>query len=162
MIHISKGTHVSSQNELNVRRRRREGSTRWRGSGRGRGRKNWIGNMLHWPFILRSFGSVFMTWHLNITRVALVKQQKVDLASEIPGEPQASDPSAVRVVIKLPHGQVGDFSITSDSWFTSPEWWKIIHIQQRLERRFLMSHSLKHIYYFVFCHPDRWDEFQNL
>ena len=29
-------------------------------------------------------------------------------------EPDTSDPSAVRVVIKLPHGEVGDFSITSD------------------------------------------------
>ena len=71
--------------------------------------------MLHCPFILIIWVSFHDLTFKNITRVALVKQQKVDLASEIPGEPQASDPSAVRVVIKLPHGQVGDFSITSDS-----------------------------------------------
>merc|ERR1712059_94833 len=67
-------------------------------------------------------------------RVALIQQQKIDLVNEIPEEPESTDPTAVRVLIKLPGGQ-------------------------RLERRFLMSHSLKHIYYFVFCHPDSPDEF---
>merc|ERR1712032_113715 len=71
----------------------------------------------------------------ELDRVALIQQQKIELASEIPEEPEASDPTAVRVLIKLPGGQ-------------------------RLERRFLMSHSLKHIYYFVFCHPDSPNEFE--
>merc|ERR1712192_178811 len=71
----------------------------------------------------------------ELDRVALIQQQKIELASEIPEEPEASDPMAVRVLIKLPGGQ-------------------------RLERRFLMSHSLKHIYYFVFCHPDSPNEFE--
>jgi len=68
-------------------------------------------------------------------RVALIQQQKIDLVNEIPEEPESTDPTAVRVLIKLPGGQ-------------------------RLERRFLMSHSLKHIYYFVFCHPDSPNEFE--
>jgi len=68
-------------------------------------------------------------------RVALIQQQKIDLVNEIPEEPESTDPTAVRVLIKLPGGQ-------------------------RLERRFLMSHSLRHIYYFVFCHPDSPNEFE--
>jgi len=67
--------------------------------------------------------------------VALIQQQKIDLVNEIPEEPESTDPTAVRVLIKLPGGQ-------------------------RLERRFLMSHSLRHIYYFVFCHPDSPNEFE--
>eukprot|EP00091_Calanus_sinicus_P016267 TRINITY_DN35557_c0_g2_i1.p1 TRINITY_DN35557_c0_g2~~TRINITY_DN35557_c0_g2_i1.p1 ORF type:complete len:104 (-),score=32.40 TRINITY_DN35557_c0_g2_i1:152-463(-) len=59
---------------------------------------------------------------------------KVELASEIPEEPEVGQEDTVRVLIKLPGGQ-------------------------RLERRFLLSHSLKHIYYFVFCHPDSPDQF---
>merc|ERR1719167_1896421 len=68
-------------------------------------------------------------------RVALIQQQKIDLVNEIPEEPESTDPTAVRVLIKLPGGQ-------------------------RLERRFLMSHSLRHIYYFVFCLPDSPNEFE--
>lgn len=63
-----------------------------------------------------------------------IQKQKIDLASEIPEEPVVGSEDAVRVLIKLPGGQ-------------------------RLERRFLASHSLKHIFYFVFCHPDSPDEF---
>lgn len=64
-----------------------------------------------------------------------IRRQKIDLVTEIPDEPEAADPEAVRVVIKLPGGQ-------------------------RLERRFLRSHSLKCVFYFVFCHPDSPDEFE--
>jgi len=60
---------------------------------------------------------------------------KVELASEIPEEPEVSHPEAVRVLLKLPDGQ-------------------------RLERRFLLTHSLKHIYYYVFCHPESPDQFE--
>ena len=55
---------------------------------------------------------------------------KIELANKIPEEPEAGSEDVVRILIKLPGGQ-------------------------RLERRFLLSHSLEHIYYFVFCHPDR-------
>ena len=30
---------------------------------------------------------------------------------------------------------------------------------QRLERRFRQSHSLKHLYFYVFCHPESPDNF---
>ena len=49
----------------------------------------------------------------HCTRVALIQQQKIELASEIPEEPEASDPTAVRVLIKLPGGQVGDFHLSA-------------------------------------------------
>merc|ERR1719242_2168335 len=49
---------------------------------------------------------------------------KIELANKIPEEPEASGEDVVRILIKLPGGQ-------------------------RLERRFLLSHSLEHIYYFV-------------
>ena len=39
----------------------------------------------------------------------MIQQQKIELASEIPEEPEASDPTAVRVLIKLPGGQVRNF-----------------------------------------------------
>ena len=78
--------------------------------------------------------------------MALIQQQKIDLVNEIPEEPESTDPTAVRVLIKLPGGQVSLIS-----WSL-----KMTESLQRLERRFLMSHSLRHIYYFVFCHPDRW------
>ena len=60
-----------------------------------------------------------------------IVKMKIEMANEIPDEPSVDNADAVRIVIKLPDGQ-------------------------RLERRFLMTHSLKHIYYFVFCHPDRY------
>lgn len=60
--------------------------------------------------------------------------KKIELASEIPDEPPVNEPTAVRIVIKLPEGQ-------------------------RLERRFHKSQSLKYLYYYVFCHPDSPDEF---
>ena len=66
----------------------------------------------------------------ELDRKDMIVRQKVELAGEIPAEPPVGQEDAVRVLIKLPGGQ-------------------------RLERRFLLSHSLKHIYYFVFCHPDR-------
>merc|ERR1719195_1476591 len=58
-----------------------------------------------------------------------VKRMKVQLAAEIPDEPDTSEARCVRVLVKLPGGQ-------------------------RLERRFLQSHSLKHLYFYVFCHPE--------
>ena len=79
------------------RRLRRRGSVRRR---RGSEKQNWIGNLL-----------VHDSWSdlCSLIRVALIQQQKIELASEIPDEPEASDPAAVRVFVKLPGGQVGDF-----------------------------------------------------
>ncbi|KAL5015364.1 hypothetical protein ScPMuIL_009634 [Solemya velum] len=56
------------------------------------------------------------------------------LRCELPEEPSADDPNAVRMVLKLPHGK-------------------------RLERRFLNSQSLKYLYYFAFCHEECPDDF---
>jgi len=70
----------------------------------------------------------------ELDRKDMIVRMKVELASEIPEEPEVGTEDTVRVLIKLPGGQ-------------------------RLERRFLLSHSLKHIYYFVFCHPDSPDQF---
>lgn len=70
----------------------------------------------------------------EIERKDTIARQKIELASEIPDEPPANEPQAVRIVIKLPEGQ-------------------------RLERRFHKSQSLKYLYYYVFCHPDSPDEF---
>ena len=54
----------------------------------------------------------------EIERKDTIARQKIELASEIPDEPPANEPQAVRIVIKLPEGQ-------------------------RLERRFHKSQSLK-------------------
>lgn len=70
----------------------------------------------------------------EIERKEQIHRQKIELASEIPDEPSADEPEAVRIVIKLPEGQ-------------------------RLERRFFKHQSLKYLYYYVFCHPDSPDEF---
>jgi FAS-associated factor 2 len=67
-------------------------------------------------------------------RKDLIQRRKVELASEVPEEPEAGHSDSVRVLVKLPGGQ-------------------------RLERRFLKSHSLKYLYYYVFCHPESPDEF---
>lgn len=63
-----------------------------------------------------------------------IKQMKIDLVNEIPEEPESSHPEVVRILIKLPGGQ-------------------------RLERRFLKTHTLRDLYLFVFCHPESPDEF---
>jgi len=70
----------------------------------------------------------------ELERKDQIVKMKIEMANEIPDEPSVDNADAVRIVIKLPDGQ-------------------------RLERRFLMTHSLKHIYYFVFCHPDSPDQF---
>jgi len=71
----------------------------------------------------------------ELERKDQIVRMKVELANEIPDEPDVSHPEAVRVLLKLPDGQ-------------------------RLERRFLLTHSLKHIYYYVFCHPESPDQFE--
>ena len=54
----------------------------------------------------------------DIDRKENIARQKIELAKEIPDEPPVNEPTAVRIVIKLPEGQ-------------------------RLERRFHKSQSLK-------------------
>lgn len=63
-----------------------------------------------------------------------IAKAKIECAVRIPSEPEKTDPNVVRILIKLPEGQ-------------------------RLERRFLKTHSLKYLYYYVFCHPDSPDDF---
>merc|ERR1719361_2866589 len=70
----------------------------------------------------------------EIERKEEIRRQKIELATEIPEEPSATDSESVRILIKLPEGQ-------------------------RLERRFFKHQSLKYLYYYVFCHPDSPDEF---
>ncbi|CAH1961128.1 unnamed protein product [Acanthoscelides obtectus] len=64
-----------------------------------------------------------------------IAQEKVNSVYKVPEEPSASHPDAVHVVFKLPCGT-------------------------RLERRFLKSHSLEAVFYFVFCHPNAPDSFE--
>ncbi|KAH0999346.1 hypothetical protein HUJ05_010738 [Dendroctonus ponderosae] len=64
-----------------------------------------------------------------------LQKEKIDSVDKVPSEPDLSHPDAVHVVFKLPSGM-------------------------RLERRFLKSHSLEHVFYFVFCHPHSPDSFE--
>ncbi|XP_018574104.1 FAS-associated factor 2 [Anoplophora glabripennis] len=64
-----------------------------------------------------------------------IAREKIDSISKVPDEPDASHPDAVHVVFKLPCGS-------------------------RLERRFLKTHSLEAVFYFVFCHPNAPDSFE--
>ncbi|CAH1406174.1 unnamed protein product [Nezara viridula] len=68
-------------------------------------------------------------------RKEAIRKAKVEMASEVPSEPEAVHPEAVCVVFKMPSGE-------------------------RLERRFLRSHTLKDIYNYVFCHPTSPDCFE--
>lgn len=68
-------------------------------------------------------------------RKEAIKKAKIDLATEIPDEPESSNPNTMSVVFKLPSGE-------------------------RIERRFLKNHKLKDVYNFVFCHPSSPDVFQ--
>lgn len=53
----------------------------------------------------------------------------------MPSEPDVNHPDAIHIVIKLPCGE-------------------------RLDRRFLKTHSLEAIFYFVFCHPNSPGSFE--
>ncbi|KAF5285862.1 hypothetical protein FQA39_LY04323 [Lamprigera yunnana] len=64
-----------------------------------------------------------------------IAQEKVDSVYKVPSEPGTDHPDVVHVVFKLPSGE-------------------------RLERRFLKTHSLEAIFYFVFCHPNTPDSFE--
>ncbi|KAF7286828.1 hypothetical protein GWI33_003885 [Rhynchophorus ferrugineus] len=64
-----------------------------------------------------------------------LQREKIESVDKVPPEPDVGHPDAVHVVFKLPSGS-------------------------RLERRFLKSHSLEHVFYFVFCHPNSPDYFE--
>lgn len=64
-----------------------------------------------------------------------IQHLKVELADQVPNEPSADAVNTIHVVIKLPEGT-------------------------RLERRFMRNHSLKYLYYFVFCHDQSPNEFE--
>lgn len=68
-------------------------------------------------------------------RKEAIRKAKVDLASEVPNEPEPNHPEVICIVFKMPSGE-------------------------RIERRFLRSHTLKDVYNFVFCHPSSPDCFE--
>ncbi|KAJ8923186.1 hypothetical protein NQ315_001740 [Exocentrus adspersus] len=68
-------------------------------------------------------------------RKQFIAREKINSIYKVPDEPDAAHPDAVHVVFKLPCGS-------------------------RLERRFLKSHSLEAVFYFVFCHPNAPDSFE--
>jgi len=63
-----------------------------------------------------------------------IRRLKVEMVDEIPEEPAEGTEGVHHIVVKLPQGS-------------------------RLERRFLPTHSLKCLYYYIFCHPDSPDRF---
>lgn len=68
-------------------------------------------------------------------RKASIARDKIDSVTKVPDEPHEGDPQAILLVIKLPCGT-------------------------RLYRRFLPTHSLEAVYFFVFCHPQSPDSFE--
>ncbi|KAF6019851.1 Faf [Bugula neritina] len=70
----------------------------------------------------------------KVNLVQARERLKEQWKKEIPEEPDASHPECIKILIKLP---------SSD----------------RIERRYLVSDSLKYLYYFVFCHEEAPDNF---
>ncbi|XP_055598809.1 FAS-associated factor 2 [Uranotaenia lowii] len=68
-------------------------------------------------------------------RLEDLERLKLELASEVPSEPEPGASGTISIVFKLPSGL-------------------------RLERRFLSSHTLKDIHNFIFCHPEAPDSFE--
>ncbi|KAI4456063.1 fas-associated protein [Holotrichia oblita] len=64
-----------------------------------------------------------------------IARDKIDSRVKVPIEPEESHPDAIHLVIKLPCGV-------------------------RINRRFLKTHSMEAIFYFVYCHPDGPDNFE--
>ncbi|XP_071110343.1 FAS-associated factor 2-like [Haliotis cracherodii] len=63
------------------------------------------------------------------------ERQKEELRQGMPAEPSLDDSEAIRIILRVPSGV-------------------------RLERRFLKTHSMKFLYYFVFCNEQCPDDFQ--
>lgn len=68
-------------------------------------------------------------------RLENIERLKLELASQVPSEPETGAPGVISIVFKLPTGQ-------------------------RLERRFHSSNTLKDVHNFIFCHPDAPDSFE--
>lgn len=64
-----------------------------------------------------------------------LENQKVEYAERIPEEPSSSHPDCVCISFKMPNGD-------------------------RLERRFLTTHTLRDIYYYIFCNPNLSGRFE--
>uniref|UniRef100_A0A182W7G8 UBX domain-containing protein n=1 Tax=Anopheles minimus TaxID=112268 RepID=A0A182W7G8_9DIPT len=64
-----------------------------------------------------------------------IERLKLDLAEQVPSEPEAGAPDTISIVFKLPSGL-------------------------RLERRFRNTNTMQDIYNFIFCHPDAPDSFE--
>ncbi|KAK7604112.1 hypothetical protein V9T40_004385 [Parthenolecanium corni] len=64
-----------------------------------------------------------------------LENQKTSFLARIPDEPATSHPNCVCISFKMPNGQ-------------------------RLERRFLSTHTLQDVYYYVFCNPDLSGKFE--
>jgi FAS-associated factor 2 len=63
------------------------------------------------------------------------EEKKSNLERLLPPEPEAEHPDSIRIMLKIPNGS-------------------------RIERRFLRTHSIKWLFYYVFCHKDCPDDFQ--
>ncbi|KFB45624.1 hypothetical protein ZHAS_00013616 [Anopheles sinensis] len=64
-----------------------------------------------------------------------IERLKLELAEQVPSEPEAGAPDTISIVFKLPSGL-------------------------RLERRFHNTNTMNDIYNFIFCHPDAPDSFE--
>ncbi|XP_035794477.1 FAS-associated factor 2-like [Anopheles albimanus] len=64
-----------------------------------------------------------------------IERLKLELADQVPKEPEAGEPGTISIVFKLPSGL-------------------------RLERRFHNTNTMTDIYNFIFCHPQAPDSFE--
>ncbi|XP_055642863.1 FAS-associated factor 2-like [Toxorhynchites rutilus septentrionalis] len=71
----------------------------------------------------------------EMQRLQNIEMLKMELASQVPSEPEPGAPGTISIVFKLPSGL-------------------------RLERRFLASHTLQDVHNFIFCHPEAPDSFE--
>ncbi|XP_022699313.1 FAS-associated factor 2-like [Varroa jacobsoni] len=65
----------------------------------------------------------------------LREREKVELARQVPAEPAKEDEGAIQLALRLPSGK-------------------------RIDRRFLQTHSMKYLYYYVLCHSEAPDNFE--
>lgn len=68
-------------------------------------------------------------------RLESIERLKLELASQVPSEPEPGASGTISIVFKLPSGL-------------------------RLERRFHSSNTLRDVHNFIFCHPDAPDSFE--
>ncbi|OQR79654.1 FAS-associated factor 2-B-like [Tropilaelaps mercedesae] len=65
----------------------------------------------------------------------LREREKLELAMKVPAEPGKDDHGVIQLALRLPSGK-------------------------RIDRRFLQTHSMKYLYYYVLCHSDAPDNFE--